>query len=160
MLLFIDNIFRFTWAGSEVSALLGRIPSAVGYQPTLATDMGTMQERIAITKKRSITSVQVKAMQTIFQNPELEAELSSFLIMSFQAIWPDCPRPRHCFYSLGRDHCLVPWRRRVWNLPRCRPPRLHLPYRGPQHHGVACDPQKLLQDYKSLEEIIAILCMD
>ena len=89
MLLFIDNIFRFTWAGSEVSALLGRIPSAVGYQPILATDMGTMQERIAITKKRSITSVQVKAMQTIFRNPELEAELSSFLIMSFQAIWPD-----------------------------------------------------------------------
>ena len=52
-------------------------------------------------------------MQTIFQNPEL----SSFLIMSFQAIWPDCPRPCHFFYSLGRDHCLVPWRRRVWNLP-------------------------------------------
>ena len=71
LLLFIDNIFRFTWAGSEVSALLGRIPSAFGYQPILATDMGTMQERIAITKKRSITSVQVKAMQTIFQNPEL-----------------------------------------------------------------------------------------
>ena len=60
-----------------------------------------------------MTSVQVKAMQTIFQNPEL----SSFLIMSFQAIWPNCPRPRHYFYSLGRDHCLVPWRRRVWNLP-------------------------------------------
>ena len=86
VLLFIDNIFRFTWAGSEVSALLGRIPSAVGYQPTLATDMGTMQERITTTKKGSVTSVQVKAMQTIFQNPELDAELSSFLIMSFQAI--------------------------------------------------------------------------
>ena len=103
-----------------------------------------------------MTSVQVKAMQTIFQTPEL----SSFLIMSFQAIWPDCPRPRHYFYSLGRDHCLVPWRRRAWHLPRCRPPRLHLPYHGPQHHGVARDPQKLLQDYKSLEEIIAILGMD
>ncbi len=60
MLLFIDNIFRFTQAGSEVSALLGRIPSAVGYQPTLATDMGTMQERITTTKKGSITSVQVR----------------------------------------------------------------------------------------------------
>ena len=60
MLLFIDNIFRFTHAGCEVSALLGRIPSAVGYQPTLATDMGTMQERITTTKKGSITSVQVK----------------------------------------------------------------------------------------------------
>ena len=60
VLLFIDNIFRFTQAGSEVSALLGRIPSAVGYQPTLATDMGTMQERITTTKKGSITSVQVK----------------------------------------------------------------------------------------------------
>lgn len=60
VLLFIDNIFRFTQAGSEVSALLGRIPSAVGYQPTLATDMGTMQERITTTSKGSITSVQVK----------------------------------------------------------------------------------------------------
>ena len=60
VLLFIDNIFRFTQAGSEVSALLGRIPSAVGYQPTLATDMGTMQERITTTKKGSITSVQVR----------------------------------------------------------------------------------------------------
>ena len=69
VLLFIDNIFRFTWA--ELSALLGRIPSAVGYQPTLATDMGTTQERITTTKKGSMTSVQVKAMQTIFQNPEL-----------------------------------------------------------------------------------------
>ena len=59
VLLFIDNIFRFTWAGFEVSALLGRIPSAVGYQPTLATDMGQMQERITTTKKGSITSVQV-----------------------------------------------------------------------------------------------------
>lgn len=59
VLLFIDNIFRFTQAGSEVSALLGRIPSAVGYQPTLATDMGSMQERITTTKKGSITSVQV-----------------------------------------------------------------------------------------------------
>lgn len=59
VLLFIDNIFRFTQAGSEVSALLGRIPSAVGYQPTLATDMGTMQERITTTKTGSITSVQV-----------------------------------------------------------------------------------------------------
>lgn len=62
MLLFIDNIFRFTQAGSEVSALLGRIPSAVGYQPTLATDMGTMQERITTTNKGSITSVQVRAL--------------------------------------------------------------------------------------------------
>jgi F-type H+-transporting ATPase subunit beta len=82
LLLFIDNIFRLTWAGF---ALLGRIPSAVGYQPTLATDMGTTQERITTTKKGSMTSVQVKAMQTIFQN----RELSSFLIMSFQAIWSD-----------------------------------------------------------------------
>lgn len=61
VLLFIDNIFRFTQAGSEVSALLGRIPSAVGYQPTLATDMGSMQERITTTKKGSITSVQVSS---------------------------------------------------------------------------------------------------
>ena len=60
VLLFVDNIFRFTQAGSEVSALLGRIPSAVGYQPTLATDMGQMQERITTTKKGSITSVQVR----------------------------------------------------------------------------------------------------
>lgn len=64
VLLFIDNIFRFTQAGSEVSALLGRIPSAVGYQPTLATDMGTMQERITTTSKGSITSVQVNLVFT------------------------------------------------------------------------------------------------
>jgi F-type H+-transporting ATPase subunit beta len=68
VLLFIDNIFRFTQAGSEVSALLGRIPSAVGYQPTLATDMGGMQERITTTKKGSITSVQAicKSMHSLF----------------------------------------------------------------------------------------------
>lgn len=66
VLLFIDNIFRFTQAGSEVSALLGRIPSAVGYQPTLATDMGTMQERITTTSKGSITSVQVNSFRTYF----------------------------------------------------------------------------------------------
>ncbi len=66
VLLFIDNIFRFTQAGSEVSALLGRIPSAVGYQPTLATDMGSMQERITTTKKGSITSVQVNKMRFRF----------------------------------------------------------------------------------------------
>ena len=65
VLLFIDNIFRFTQAGSEVSALLGRIPSAVGYQPTLATDMGAMQERITTTKKGSITSVQVSKRNII-----------------------------------------------------------------------------------------------
>jgi F-type H+-transporting ATPase subunit beta len=66
VLLFIDNIFRFTQAGSEVSALLGRIPSAVGYQPTLATDMGSMQERITTTKKGSITSVQVIGKLIVF----------------------------------------------------------------------------------------------
>ena len=65
VLLFIDNIFRFTQAGSEVSALLGRIPSAVGYQPTLATDMGSMQERITTTKKGSITSVQVRLLKEV-----------------------------------------------------------------------------------------------
>lgn len=65
VLLFIDNIFRFTQAGSEVSALLGRIPSAVGYQPTLATDMGSMQERITTTKKGSITSVQVRLLKAV-----------------------------------------------------------------------------------------------
>jgi len=68
VLLFIDNIFRFTQAGSEVSALLGRIPSAVGYQPTLATDMGTMQERITTTSKGSITSVQVNNFVYILLN--------------------------------------------------------------------------------------------
>jgi len=68
VLLFIDNIFRFTQAGSEVSALLGRIPSAVGYQPTLATDMGTMQERITTTSKGSITSVQVNYFVHILLN--------------------------------------------------------------------------------------------
>ena len=71
VLLFIDNIFRFTQAGSEVSALLGRIPSAVGYQPTLATDMGSMQERITTTKKGSITSVQARQSDGFFVFGEL-----------------------------------------------------------------------------------------
>merc|ERR1712122_372315 len=112
VLLFIDNIFRFTQAGSEVSALLGRIPSAVGYQPTLATDMGTMQERITTTKKGSITSV-----QAIYVPAD---DLTD--------------RPCHHLRSLGRHHCAVPWCRRAWHLPRRRPPRLHLPYHGPQRH--------------------------
>merc|ERR1712180_171569 len=108
VLLFIDNIFRFTQAGSEVSALLGRIPSAVGYQPTLATDMGTMQERITTTTKGSITSV-----QAIY----VPADDSTSRIMDPNVI-------------------------------------------GGVHYGVARDVQKLLQDYKSLQDIIAILGMD
>lgn len=86
VLLFIDNIFRFTQAGSEVSALLGRIPSAVGYQPTLATDMGTMQERITTTKKGSITSVQVSHYELIKAKAEL-IKKKKLLILSYYFLY-------------------------------------------------------------------------
>ena len=91
VLLFIDNIFRFTQAGSEVSALLGRIPSAVGYQPTLATDMGSMQERITTTKKGSITSVQVCQVVGLSSSgcalPSVHERLTKQISLRFQAIY-------------------------------------------------------------------------
>lgn len=144
VLLFIDNIFRFTQAGSEVSALLGRIPSAVGYQPTLATDMGAMQERITTTKKGSITSVQAiyvpaddltdPAPATTFAHLDATTVLSRAI--SELAIYP----------------AVDP----LDSKSRMLDPRIV----GEEHYSVATDVQKLLQDYKSLQDIIAILGMD
>ena len=105
MLLFVDNIFRFTQAGSEVSALLGRIPSAVGYQPTLATDMGTLQERITTTNKGSITSV-----QAIYVPAD---DLTD-------------PAPATSFSHLGRDDGAVAADRRARHLSGCRSARLDI----------------------------------
>ena len=144
VLLFIDNIFRFTQAGSEVSALLGRIPSAVGYQPTLATDMGGMQERITTTKKGSITSVQAiyvpaddltdPAPATTFAHLDATTVLSRAI--SELAIYP----------------AVDP----LDSKSRMLDPRIV----GEEHYNVATAVQKLLQDYKSLQDIIAILGMD
>jgi F-type H+-transporting ATPase subunit beta len=116
VLFFIDNIFRFTQAGSEVSALLGRIPSAVGYQPTLATDMGALQERITSTKNGSITSVQA------------------------------------IYVPAGIYPAVDP----LDSTSRILDPRIV----GEEHYQVARDVQRILQTYKSLQDIIAILGMD
>merc|ERR1712130_703284 len=144
VLLFIDNIFRFTQAGSEVSALLGRIPSAVGYQPTLATDMGTMQERITTTKKGSITSVQaiyVPADDLTDPAPATTfAHLDATTVLSRQIA------------ELGIYPAVDP----LDSTSRIMDPNVI----GAEHYGVARDVQKLLQDYKSLQDIIAILGMD
>ncbi|WAQ94709.1 ATPB-like protein [Mya arenaria] len=144
VLLFIDNIFRFTQAGSEVSALLGRIPSAVGYQPTLATDMGTMQERITTTKKGSITSV-----QAIYVPAD---DLTD-------------PAPATTFAHLDATTVLSRGIAELGIYPAVDP--LDSTSRildgnviGEEHYGVARDVQKVLQDYKSLQDIIAILGMD
>jgi len=144
VLLFIDNIFRFTQAGSEVSALLGRIPSAVGYQPTLATDMGTMQERITTTKKGSITSV-----QAIYVPAD---DLTD-------------PAPATTFAHLDATTVLSRGIAELGIYPAVDP--LDSTSRimdanivGEEHYGVARAVQKILQDYKSLQDIIAILGMD
>jgi len=144
VLLFIDNIFRFTQAGSEVSALLGRIPSAVGYQPTLATDMGTMQERITTTKKGSITSVQaiyVPADDLTDPAPATTfAHLDATTVLSRQVA----------------ERGIYPAVDPLDSTSRIMDPNVI----GHEHYGVARDVQKLLQDYKSLQDIIAILGMD
>jgi F-type H+-transporting ATPase subunit beta len=144
VLLFIDNIFRFTQAGSEVSALLGRIPSAVGYQPTLATDMGAMQERITTTKKGSITSVQaiyVPADDLTDPAPATTfAHLDATTVLSRQ------------ISELGIYPAVDP----LDSTSRMLDPRIV----GPEHYQVARNVQKTLQDYKSLQDIIAILGMD
>ncbi|XP_060594360.1 ATP synthase subunit beta, mitochondrial [Ruditapes philippinarum] len=144
VLLFIDNIFRFTQAGSEVSALLGRIPSAVGYQPTLATDMGTMQERITTTKKGSITSV-----QAIYVPAD---DLTD-------------PAPATTFAHLDATTVLSRGVAELGFYPAVDPLDstsriLDRNVVGEEHYGVARDVQKVLQDYKSLQDIIAILGMD
>jgi len=144
VLLFIDNIFRFTQAGSEVSALLGRIPSAVGYQPTLSTDMGTLQERITSTKKGSITSVQaiyVPADDLTDPAPATSfAHLDATTVLSRQIA------------ELGIFPAVDP----LDSTSRILDPRVV----GEDHYKVARDVQRVLQTYKSLQDIIAILGMD
>merc|ERR1711936_1329151 len=143
VLLFIDNIFRFTQAGSEVSALLGRIPSAVGYQPTLATDMGAMQERITSTLKGSITSVQaiyVPADDLTDPSPATTfSHLDATTVLSRQVA------------ELGFYPAVDP----LESTSRIMDPNIV----GSVHYNVARDVKKILQDYKSLQDIIAILGM-
>ena len=144
VLLFIDNIFRFTQAGSEVSALLGRMPSAVGYQPTLASEMGELQERIASTKKGSITSVQAvyvpaddltdPAPATTFAHLDATTVLSRSIASS--GIYPAVDPLESTSRILSEE--IV----------------------GKEHYNVARDVQKILQRYKELTDIIAIMGMD
>ena len=144
VLLFIDNIFRFTQAGSEVSALLGRMPSAVGYQPTLATEMGELQERITSTKKGSITSVQAiyvpaddltdPAPATVFSHLDATTVLSRHIV------------------ELGIYPAVDP----LDSTSRILDPRVV----GDEHYSIAKTVQEVLQKYKDLQDIIAILGMD
>lgn len=144
VLLFIDNIFRFTQAGSEVSALLGRMPSAVGYQPTLATEMGALQERITSTKRGSITSVQAvyvpaddltdPAPATTFAHLDATTVLSRAI--SSQGIYPAVDPLESSSRILSPDVV------------------------GTEHYEVARSVQKVLQRYKELQDIIAIMGMD
>jgi F-type H+-transporting ATPase subunit beta len=144
VLLFIDNIFRFTQAGSEVSALLGRIPSAVGYQPTLATEMGELQERITSTKKGSITSVQaiyVPADDLTDPAPATTfSHLDATTVLSRQLT------------ELGIYPAVDP----LDSTSRILDPRIV----GEEHYSVARAVQQILQRYKDLQDIIAILGMD
>ena len=144
VLFFVDNIFRFTQAGSEVSALLGRIPSAVGYQPTLATDMGNLQERITSTKKGSITSVQaiyVPADDLTDPAPATSfSHLDATTVLSRQIA------------EIGIYPAVDP----LDSTSRILDPRIV----GEEHYRVARDVQRILQAYKSLQDIIAILGMD
>jgi len=144
VLFFVDNIFRFTQAGSEVSALLGRIPSAVGYQPTLATDMGNLQERITTTSKGSITSVQaiyVPADDLTDPAPATSfSHLDATTVLSRQIA------------ELGIYPAVDP----LDSTSRILDPRIV----GEEHYRVAREVQRILQTYKSLQDIIAILGMD
>ncbi|HWA79211.1 MAG TPA: F0F1 ATP synthase subunit beta [Acetobacteraceae bacterium] len=144
VLFFVDNIFRFTQAGAEVSALLGRIPSAVGYQPTLATDMGALQERITSTKEGSITSVQaiyVPADDLTDPAPATSfAHLDATTVLSRQIA------------ELGIYPAVDP----LDSTSRSLDPRIV----GEEHYTVAREVQRILQTYKSLQDIIAILGMD
>merc|ERR1711904_590659 len=144
VLLFIDNIFRFTQAGSEVSALLGRIPSAVGYQPTLATDMGGMQERITTTKKGSITSVQ--AIYVPADDLTDPAPATTFTHLDATTVLS------RAITELGIYPAVDP----LDSNSRMLDPRIV----GDGHYGCARATQKVLQDYKNLADIIAILGMD
>ncbi len=144
VLLFIDNIFRFTQAGSEVSALLGRIPSAVGYQPTLGTDMGELQERIASTDKGSITSVQ--AVYVPADDLTDPAPASTFAHLDATTV-----------LSRGiAEKGIYPAVDPLDSTSRVLEPRVV----GEEHYNVARQVQEILQKYKSLQDIIAILGMD
>ena len=144
VLVFIDNIFRFTQAGSEVSALLGRMPSAVGYQPTLATEMGELQERITSTKKGSITSVQaiyVPADDLTDPAPATAfSHLDATVVLSRQ------------IFELGIYPAMDP----LASSSRL----LDAQYLGERHYKVTVEVQRILQRYKDLQDIIAILGMD
>ena len=144
VLLFIDNIFRFTQAGSEVSALLGRIPSAVGYQPTLSTDMGGMQERITTTKKGSITSVQ--AVYVPADDLTDPAPATTFAHLDATTVLS------RGISELGIYPCVDP----LDSNSRLLDPAVV----GAEHYGIATAVQATLQAYKSLQDIIAILGMD
>jgi len=144
VLLFIDNIFRFTQAGSEVSALLGRIPSAVGYQPTLATDMGGMQERITTTKKGSITSVQ--AIYVPADDLTDPAPATTFAHLDATTVLSRSVAERGIYPAVDP----------LDSTSRIMDPNII----GMEHYEVARGVQKILQDYKSLQDIIAILGMD
>ncbi|MBW6401200.1 F0F1 ATP synthase subunit beta [Roseomonas sp. HJA6] len=144
VLFFIDNIFRFTQAGAEVSALLGRIPSAVGYQPTLATDMGALQERITSTKKGSITSVQ--AIYVPADDLTDPAPATSFAHLDATTVL------NRSIAELGIFPAVDP----LDSTSRALDPRIV----GEEHYKTAREVQRVLQTYKSLQDIIAILGMD
>jgi F-type H+-transporting ATPase subunit beta len=144
VLFFVDNIFRFTQAGAEMSALLGRIPSAVGYQPTLSTDMGALQERITSTKKGSITSVQ--AIYVPADDLTDPAPATSFAHLDATTVL------NRAISEKGIYPAVDP----LDSTSRSLDPRIV----GEEHYKVARDVQKILQTYKSLQDIIAILGMD
>lgn len=144
VLLFIDNIFRFTQAGSEVSALLGRVPSAVGYQPTLATEMGQLQERITSTKRGSITSVQ--AVYVPADDPTDPAPATTFAHLDATTILS------RSIVELGIYPAVDP----LESTSKILDPNIV----GKEHYEVARGVQKMLQRYKELQDIIAILGMD
>ena len=144
VLLFVDNIFRFTQAGSEVSALLGRMPSAVGYQPTLATEMGNLQERITSTKRGSITSVQ--AVYVPADNLTDPAPATTFTHLDAKTVLS------RQIASLGIYPAVDP----LESSSRVLDPKIV----GKEHYEVARGVQSILQRYKELQDIIAILGMD
>ena len=144
VLFFVDNIFRFTQAGSEVSALLGRIPSAVGYQPTLATDMGAMQERITTTTKGSITSVQ--AIYVPADDLTDPAPATSFAHLDATTVLSRSIAEKGIYPAVDP----------LDSTSRIMEPRIV----GDEHYGVAREVQEILQRYKALQDIIAILGME
>ena len=144
VLLFIDNIFRFTQAGAEVSALLGRIPSAVGYQPTLASEMGELQERITSTKNGSITSIQaIYVPADDYTDP---APATTFAHLDASIVL------ERAIASLGIYPAVDP----LASSSRILDPQIV----GDEHYKVASDVQEVIQSYKDLKDIIAILGMD